>query len=329
MTDVWKKIAAWVAVSFLFCFLCVGYAQVSDILNIVGTAEVSPQEGVFITDVSTAEGITVNGYIGSVLRSTVNLSGATERTVNVTVYNNTNQVYGYNLMRYVEGEQTFDNPNIQVTTTMQKKHEDWKVQPGGYLTFPVTFSYADGASTANPVLNSVIEFEFLPFDEIPDNQEETTVVNAMDRFEVILNDTVEHGKLEEYMSNTSTSDRNNSSYISNVPGASDVDKAAIEELFAGNLHIMLDGQQTDVKILVKEQNISNSYAGDEMVIYMTTDSLTQPFRRAVVYRCIYANNNGTWLRISEIQEGTAPICDYTTGFPWGTGSFNTDEWKAT
>ena len=167
------------------------------------------------------------------------------------------------------------------------------------------------------------------FDEIPDNQEETTVVNAMDRFEVILNDQVEHGKLEAYMDDTESGDRYSNSYISNVPGASDVDKAAIEELFAGNLHIMLDGQQTDVKILVKEQPISNSYSGDEMVIYMTTDSLTQRFRRAVVYRCIYANNNGTWIRISEIQEGTAPICDYSTGFTLGTGSFNTDEWKAT
>jgi len=288
-----------------------------------------PPSSVFITDVRAVSGVAVHAYSGTVVTSTANLSSGSQ-TIEVTVFNNTGEVYGYNLMKYVEGEHTFDNPNIQVTTTMQKKHEDWKVQPGGYLTFPVTFSYADGASTANPVLNSVIEFEFLPFDEIPDNQEETTVVNAMDRFEMLLNDPVEHGKLEEYMSNTSTSDRNNSSYISNVPGASDVDKAAIEELFAGNLHIMLDGQQTDVKILVKEQNISNSYGGNEMVIYMTTDPLTTQRGRAVVYRCVYANNNGTWIRISEVQAGTAPICDYSTGISWfgGTGSFNTDDWKA-
>ena len=324
MTDVWKKIAAWVTVSFLFCFLCVGYAQVTDILNVVGTAEVTPPASVFITNVSTAGGVAIHGYSGTVVTSTADLSSGSQ-TIEVTVFNNTGEVYGYNLMKYVEGEYTFDNPNIQVTTSMQKKHEAWKIEPGGYLTFPVTFSYADGASTANPVLNSVIEFEFLPFDEIPDNQEETTVINAMDRFEAILNDPVEHGKLQEYMNDTSI-DRWSTSYISNVPGANNTDKAAVEGLFAGNLHIMLDGQQTDVKIMIKRENENNSYSGDEMVIYMTTDPLDTRGKNAVVYRCIYANNNGTWIRISDVQAGTAPVVSYF-GIS-GTGSFNTDKWKA-
>lgn len=325
MTDIWKKIAAWVTVFFLFCFLCVGYAQVSDILDIMGTAEVKPPQCVFITDISTGAGVVVHGYSDTVMTSTANVSGETQ-TIEVTVFNNTGEVYGYNLMKYVEGEHTFDNPNIQVTTTMQKKHEDWKIQPGGYLTFPVTFSYADGASAANPVLNSVIEFEFLPFDEIPDNQEETTVSNAMDRFQEILNNSAEHETLQNAMD--ARPGWRDSSYISNVPGAHEDDITAIEALFNGNLHVSLNGEQTDVKIMIKEDDISSSYSGNEMTIYMTTDPLTERNGKAVVYRCIFANNNGTWIKISEMQEGTATICNYTTGF-WGSGSFNTDTWRAT
>ena len=78
MTDVWKKIAAWVAVSFLFCFLCVGYAQVTDILNIVGTAEVTPPASVFITDVRAVSGVAVHAYSGTVVTSTANLSSGSQ-----------------------------------------------------------------------------------------------------------------------------------------------------------------------------------------------------------------------------------------------------------
>ena len=326
MTNIWKKIIIWTTVFFLFCSLCVGYAQLSDYLVIQGTVDTPPQQGVFITDVTAVNGVTVNRYISSILNSTVDLSNVSEITVNVTVYNNSETVYGYNVMKYVEGDETYDNANIEATTTMQKKHEDWKIEPYGYLTFPVTFSYVSGASTANPILNSVIEFEFLPFDEIPDNDDETVVSNAMDRFGEILNDSTEHALLDEYMDNIPGNDRN-STYISNVPGANSTDLASIESLFSGNLHININGEQTDVKIMIKEEDINSSYSGKEMTIYMTTDPLTTRFGKAVVYRCVFVNDNGTWMQLGDMQTGTANICDYCCGFRWGTGSFNTDSWE--
>lgn len=326
MTGFLKKIAAHTTVLFLFCFLCVGYAQVSDLLNVSGRAEIQPQNGVFITDVSSAPGITANQYIGTILNSRADLTGASSQTVQVTVYNHSDVLYGYNITKYAVGAETYDNENIQVTTAMEKKHPDWVVQPGGYLTFPVTYSFVKGASTANPVLNSIVEFEFLPFDEIPENNDETTVSNAMDRFQEILNTPDEHAALRNYMENPPLFDRN-SSYISNVPGAKDQDINAIEGLFAGNLHININGEQTNVKIMIKEENISNSYSGEEMVIYMTTNPLNRR-GQAIVYRCVYANNDGTWVKLNEMQEGKATICDYTWGSSLGTGSFNTNTWKA-
>ena len=315
MTGFWKKSVVFAVALFLFCSLCVGYAQVSDLLDVSGTANIPPQPGVFITQVSAADGVTVNGYVGSALNSVVSLSGVTSRTVNVTVYNNSDVVYGYNITKYVVGSETYDNENIQVTTTMEKKDPDWTVQPHGYLTFPVTFAFVKGASTANPVLNSVVEFEFLPYDEIPDNDDETTVSNAMDRFREILNSEEEHAQLQDYMDNPPAYDRN-SSYISNVPGAKDQDINAIEGLFSGNLHININGEQTDVKIMIKEQNASNNYSGNEMVIYMTTNPLNKR-GSAVVYRCVFANDNGTWIQVGDMQAGTATVCDYSWGSSWG------------
>ncbi len=318
------KIILWVTVFFLFCFLSLGYAQVSDTLNIQGISNTDPQRGVFITQVTGGTNFTVNRFIGTILNSTADLSSAATQTITVTVFNNSDTVYGYNVMTYIEGEGTYDNTNVEVSTTMKKKHPDWKIEPQGTLSFPVTFSYNGKGTTA--LLNSVIEFEFLPYDEIPDQNDQSTVHNAMDRFHQILNTPEEYEALTNYMENVPGNDRN-SSYISNVSGANSADIAAVEELFPGNLHININGEQTNVKIMIKKENITNSYSGDEMVIYMTTNPLTSLFGTAVVYRCVYVNDNGNWRQFSDIAPGTASICNYSTGF-WGTGSFNTDSWKA-
>ena len=116
-------------------------------------------------------------------------------------------------------------------------------------------------------------------------------------------------------------------YISNVRDANDTDKASIEELFSGNLHININGEQHDVKIMIKRENVTSAYSGDEMTIYMTTDPLTSR-GKAVVYRCVYVNDNGVWKRDGVMTEGTATVCDYTFGSSWGTGSFNTNTWAA-
>lgn len=305
--------------------ISVGYANLTDILDIQGITEVKPQNGVFITTINASSGVTVNNYIGTVINSKADISGG-EVTINVTVYNNADVVYGYNVMKYVVGENTYDNENIEIVTEMKQKHTDWMVQPKGYMTFPITFKFKSGAATTNTILNSIVEFEFLPFHEIPDNVEESTVSNAMDRFEEVLNTPEEYTALMEYMNNPPGWDRN-SSYISNVRDANDTDKASIEELFSGNLHININGEQHDVKIMIKRENVTSAYSGDEMTIYMTTDPLTSR-GKAVVYRCVYVNDNGVWKRDGVMTEGTATVCDYTFGSSWGTGSFNTNTWAA-
>lgn len=321
-----NKALLWSVLFIMVLCISVGYANLTDILDIQGVSEVHPQNGVFITNINTANsGVKINSFIGTVINSKADVSGG-EVTINVTVYNNSDVVYGYNVMKYVVGADTYDNENIIVSTEMKQKHTDWMVQPKGYLTFPVTFKFKDGANTSNAILNSVVEFEFWPFSEIPDNVEESTVSDAMARFEEILNTPEEYTELMDYMNNPPGWDRN-SSYISNVKDANDTDKESIENLFSGNLHTIINGEQHDVKIMIKRENVTNSYSGDEMTIYMTTNPLTSR-GKAVVYRCVFVNDNGVWKRDGVMTEGTATICDYTFGSSWGTGSFNTNTWKA-
>lgn len=322
-----NKILLWSVLFIMVLSISVGYATLTDILDIQGTTEVHPQSGVFITTINTSNNsnIKINSFINTTINSTTDIKNG-QITVNVTVYNNSDVVYGYNVMKYVVGTDTYDNENIEITTSMQQKHTDWMVQPKGYLTFPVTFNFKNGAPTSNSILNSVVQFEFLPFNEIPDNVEESTVSDAMDRFEEILNTPEDYDQLIDYMNNPPGWDRN-SSYISNVEDANDTDKQAIEDMFSGNLHTIINGEQHNVKIMIKRENVSNAYSGDEMTIYMTTNPLTSR-GKAVVYRCVFVNDNGTWKRDGVMVEGTATICDYTFGSSWGTGSFNTNTWKA-
>jgi len=325
------KIVVCVVFSFLFCFLCIGYANLNDSLYAEGDVDIARQNGVYIFDVKVLNdaNATANHYIGTVLNSTVTLPASADAsvTMEITVYNNSSEAYGYNVMKYAVGESTYDNENIHISTTIQKQHPDWKLEPQAYMTFPITFSYAEGADLTKNTLNSIVDFEFLPFEEIPENEDQTTVQNAMDRFGEILNSPTEYQTLTDQLDNSWASGRFwDTSYTSNVAGAHTNDKSVLDTLFAGNLNININGNNSEVKILIKRENVNNSYAGDEMTIYMTTDPLDTRGATAIVYRCIFVNENGTWKQLNDMVEGTAPVTNYN-GFS-GTGSFNTDRWSA-
>ena len=193
--------------------------------------------------------------------------------------------------------------------------------------YEITFKFADGVTNfSNATLNSVLNFVFKPFDEISPEHITTPVDGALEAFRKILNTPEEYDELMDYMNNPPGWDRN-SSYISNVRDANDTDKEAIEKMFSGNLHTNINGEDHDVKIMIKRENVTSSYSGDEMTIYMTTNPLTSR-GKAVVYRCVFVNDNGVWKRNGVMTEGTATICDYTFGSSLGTGSFNTNTWKA-
>ncbi len=341
----WTKVLLGVALSLLCLFTTIGYADLTTDLTVVGEAEATPPEALYITAIvpqsaSSGASVTINYFTNTVVNSRVNLgsNGRNTVTYRITVFNNTDVEYGYNAMIYTVGEGTFDNTNIKVVPNIQHRES---VPAHTSKTFDVTVSYKNTSSISNTVLNSVIIYEFLPMAEIPESDDETAVGGVLSQFENILNNRVEgqsntYETLDTQMKNNTDNDRigeNGKTYIGNVEDASDKDKEVLNKLFAGQLSLNINGEDMPVTILIKSQNVDGQ-AGNEMVIYMTTDDLVKSStwrnENAPVYVAAFkqvTRNDGTteWIRQGDMYLGEARITSYN-GF-MGNGSFNTDTWE--
>lgn len=342
----WLKIVCSMALSLMCLFTCVGYAQLSDNLLIEGSVSVTPPEAVFITNV-TQSGTngstgTVNGYTMTVLNSKTVLgnNGSATVTYSITVFNNTDEDYGYNAMIYTVGENTYDNESIVVTPQIERRTV---VESKGYLTFDVVVSYKDGKQASDKELNSIITYEFLPIDDIPEDEAEIAVSGVLDQFKKILNDELignpdSSNDLLTQMQDASGNDRYNSSYIGNVSGASSGDVNLLADLFQGQLSLNINGTDTPVKLMIKNEEIDGNTAnGNEMTIYMTTHDLQKqntgwfaPTEYAPVYAAVFRKvtlDDGTtrWMQVGDMYLGSAEIKQYSGNR--GSGSFDTDKWR--
>ncbi len=239
---------------------------------------------VYITDAVQVTGgtgtATVNGYNETTLGSTITLNSNknTYTTVKITVYNNALETYAYNAVKYHASE--YSNSDI-VYELPVLRHGD-EIAPGESLEFEVVFAYKAGVRPSNYVLTSFLNFEFTPLDELPP-EEQIAVSGALGQFKAILNgETISDSlaQLTTQMDDYNANDRHDGSYIGNVSGATEEDVGLLENLFQGNLTLLIDGVETEVTILIKRQNIDSDLttgdaSGNEMTIYMTTDSLAQ------------------------------------------------------
>lgn len=329
--------------SLLSLCLCIGYAQQSQNLRINGTLLADMPTGVFITGVSqntanTSSGasVEIHGYTKSLINSTVTLSNQknSKASYNVTVYNIENVTYAFSAVKY--GEEFYDNTNISFTLDNLERGDE--IAAKSYLTFSVTFTY-NGNNTNNRVLNSALNFEFVPATELPKDDSEIAVKGVLGRFKDILESTSELQQLLDQMDNYDDNDRYNDSYIGNVVGASEADQELLAELFIGDLYLNINGTDTVVTVMIKRENLDNNVNtgdenGNEMTIYMTTDDLERnsifSAGTAPVYAGVYTkkNNSTDWEQVGPLFEGTATIKGYS-GSVFGEGSFDTDTWKST
>lgn len=337
----WLKALLGIILSFMCLFTCVGYAQLNDELQIEGTASADMPEGLFITSViplgSNGANGTVNSFTTTVVNSITNLGSNKNGSVTytITVFNNTDIVYGYNGMIYTTGETTYDNTNIKTIANIERR---MAVSPGQYISFDVTVSYKNTSSISNTVLNSIVTYEFLPLDKIPENEDEIAVNGVLDQFKDILNNDVvnypmSYQTLVNQMNDYDANDRHDASYIGNVKGASQNDTNLLNELFAGTLSLNINGVETPVTVMIKSENADGNTAnGNEMVIYMTTDDLQSSggwfsSSTAPVYTAVFISNaSSEWNQIGDLYLGNATIKQYN-GWP-GSGSFDTDTWAA-
>lgn len=297
---------------------------------------------VYITDVVQSSG---DGKGVSIACNATTLSSKVEllsgknsnAELKITVYNSSDEIYAFNAVKYtVENydntDIVFEHPNITHGDTIDAK---------SYKEFNVVFAYKSGVTPSNRQLLSTLNFEFMPLDELP-KEEEIAVSGALGQFKAILNnETISNSlsQLTTQMDDYDANDRHDNSYIGNVSGAAQEDILLLENLFQDNLTLVIDGVETNVTILIKRENLDgNSTTGDsqgrEMTIYMTTDDLRQTGSwfspsKAPVYAAVFTSDDDgeNWYQLGEMFEGTATIKQYN-GMP-GSGSFDTDTWKST
>lgn len=373
-----KHVKIWVCVmlSLMTCFLSVGYAAVTGNLSITGEAEYYAPP-IFISSVKlvnsdgTLSVFDVDSLRGTVMGSTVNLPNASSSVIlQITVHNRSEDTYGYNATIAGTDTGSYSNPNItyhvyqDATCTTDLPQGGIKedgvttvgtvVAPnGGETTFYIKFTYKDTSNITNTSLHSFLNFDFkTPLDTII---EDAAVDNAVDMFYDILNDHIgdkDYNPLNTLMDNAG-SDRN-ISYIGNVAGANSTEVTKVEDLFDGQLKVNIDGEEKEVKFLLKRENIdgntqtgsnvtlnytdrygAQSVTGWEMVMYMTTEELVRNGWleeifgvKKTVYAVVFTSYDGgtTWEQLGEMYQGTASVVEYDGSS--GNGSFSTDTWTS-
>ncbi|MBQ9773930.1 MAG: hypothetical protein IJW30_04630 [Clostridia bacterium] len=319
--------------SLLFCFLCLGYAQLTDTLEVTGSTAVQAQTGVFISDVESVSGMTVNAYTSTVLNSKVTLGSTAASTldVQVTVHNNSEYVYKYNGVKYVVGGGTYDNEGITVTVTDMASGEELGAHAS--RTFTVRFAYRNAAAVSNSVLNSLLNFEFVPADEYV---EEVAVSDALGRFKEILNAPDDYQSLLDAMADSDTSGRADTTYIGNVVEGTSSDTTFLNDLFTDEtgknyLTLNINGTATNVTAMIKNEELTTG--GGEITIYLTAEEISYRWYQSgtvTVYAAVFAQNeSGLWEQVGELFAGEASANAYS-GNPFSAkNSFNTDTWEST
>ncbi len=170
--------------------------------------------------------------------------------------------------------------------------------------------------------------------------------NASDQFENIISTQETLASLLDRMDTTASSSwsgRDDDSFIGNVEGASAEDKNLLTELFGEeNLQMEIDGVKQNISLMVKRENLDGNAdtganptkedtkveKGSEMVMYYTNEDLDTRYGATVtVYAIVFSKDISAteWKQVGTIFTGTATVTSYSGWY--GTGSFNTDNWR--
>lgn len=356
------RIAFAVISSFMFLSVGFGYAVLTDDLEVKGSLAVEPPP-IYIESAVWVDGniqdLQAPTYSANAMGSKVNLTSSANSyaVVKIVVKNTTNVAYGYNRTFALSGEGTYDNTNITYSlytdasckTKMIRRTPVYPrstTEGADGLTFYVKFSYASGYKPSSAeTLNSFLLYEFLtPIDSIEEESvSQETINGVVEKMEDIVTNPTrdsETGKtsLEELIEMIKTPvtgsvrDKNNTNgdtYVGTVTGSGDEDTGFLENLFAGNLNMIIDGERVNVTVMIKLEDVTGDGVAD-LTLYSTTDKLTSSGRKPV-YAQVFAgvrdsDGNVSYEKRGETYFGYASVNGYD-GSTFGTGSFNTGSWS--
>jgi len=205
--------------------------------------------------------------------------------------------------------------------------------------YEITFKFAQNTTDfSNSTLNSVLNFMFKPFSDIDPEHFTSPVDGALEALKKILNTPELSSRLDGIMDQSSST----GAYVGNVVGSSSNDTKVLDELFDGNLHLMLTDPETgelvktNLTCMIKEEDLDGD-GKPEMTIYMTPDDLSNAGVWSSiknVYVGVFtqvADADGTtkWEQLGELYHGTSQCNDYDSNiFNGFDQSINTDRWRS-
>ncbi len=354
----WVKAIICVALFFMFSAVCIGYAALTDTLNIWGKAEITVPEGLFIVDmqVNGTSNTDYNQYSFVPYSTTVDSnisrsSGTGSVTYKITVLNNTKRTYAYRGLYYqspLDGyngnsyiRESNNRSYLGVTTSFP---DGIKVAPGETLVFYATYTIGSSMNR-NTNWKTLINYQFgINVDSLEDARQA-----VLEKFLNILNSPSTYATLCDKIDDKFSGAEWTSNYIGNVTASHSDDSTTVNNLFAGQLQMTIDGEENPITVLIKHENLDNNRnTGDdytavngnqsftgygcEFTLYMTTSALGDRNVAPPVYAAVFTCDRnadgscGAWYMVGDPYFGTAQIVGYEGGA--STGSFDTGTWRS-
>ena len=357
----WRQILICVACSFMFLFMAVGYAKLTDNLTINGTAEWREMQAVYITNVVISAKSNTTGNDHTVtqtgtltfehgdykLKAQGNGTGGSV-TIAVTVKNNSgiDQYFGHHT--------AFDDTDTRLKNTKityKESGEDRLVKQGTSKTFTFTIQ--------NTSRNSEISMkEFVSLIVFSPNFDNNVTMDATDALAKMFANvlagkgpngdgkgityqgkTIAANKIMEEITKKMTS-VDTGGYTGNVGNATQDEKDLISAIFGDNIVIQIGSNYYSVYILIKNQQIDGKGEND-MVIYITADQLNmgagewknnkwQNLNIVPVYGLVFIKDGNGYKYCNHLFAGEAPVCDFGGALGEGkVGNFHTNIWNST
>ena len=321
MSGMTKKIYSVLTVAvvlLMVCFLIIGYAALTDNLDITGDVSVEgkPYQGVYIKDVeivstSNAKNTEHNYILPTNLQTTDDASrSGGSVTYKITVHNNTNITYWFAGTKYdtsYANNRLLGSANgisLRIMDRLGDSYstfntDDW-VPAQTERVFYVTYTYG---SNAQSECTTLINYKF-----------DIRIDAVHDEFLAVLNNLYDPGSYDYIV------DVFEKEYASN--GSKDITTESHPEVFTNlfdDLMVNINGIESKASVVIRRENMdndvtsgdtSNGNVGCEYTLYITVEPLTpgtRPTVYAIAYSCGADGMGDDWYQVGELYEGTAPI----------------------
>lgn len=346
--------------SFMTLFLSLGYAALTDVMDITGVAEYKEPEAIYITDIQIDDGYDSNKITGTpsatkigflflqfgdfTLRKQDGWNTGGSITVTITLRNNSGV------------DQFLSGHNVNSTRLSTKIDSS---TPLGTLipknTSGIIKIIIQNTNKYSDISANEFQVSLLFDPKFDASHTETVTKGVAEHFANLLNNPsfTYNGQTIDSTQELLTAMRgvwnsvDTGGYFGNVGNADQNQKELINAMFGENITITIGNHIYSVSVLVKNQKIGNDNEND-MVLYITADQLDvgggrwdsnaaetkygrwQDLNIVPVYALIYIKEGDKYNYCDHMFAGTAPVCNFKGAFGNGNvGNFNTNLWIST